>query len=85
MDFRIYLANRNPDALTAEAKSSCGAKCKHPIAGLALTPPQEPFWFEGHDTASGGGKTQQVHPARAVMEIMSSNEPMSMMAVDIGA
>lgn len=88
-DYVIYLANRKPDALAAEAEQSCGATCTHPIAGLAVSPPQEPFWFEGHDPNSGagigGGLTQQLHPARAVLEILNSGEPMSMMAVDIGA
>ena len=88
MDYIIYLANRKPDALAAEAERSCGATCKFPIAGLALTPPQEPFWFEGHTEEAygpGGGLSQQLHPSRAVLEILKSQEPMSMMAVDIGA
>jgi hypothetical protein len=89
MDYVIYLANRKPDALAAEAERSCGATCKFPIAGLALTPPQEPFWFEGHTEEKygpgGAGLSQQLHPSRAVLEILKSQEPMSMMAVDIGA
>ena len=85
MGYSIYLANRKADAMTAEAAQSCGAACKYPMAGLAVTPVQEPFWFEGHTLKQGGGLSQQLHPARAVLEIWKSKEPMSMMAVDIGA
>ena len=85
-DFYIYLANRSPAALAAEAQASCGTECKYPIAGFAVTPPQEPLWFEGHEPPhEGGGQTQQLHPARAVMEILHSGIDMSMMAVDIGS
>ena len=85
--YKIHLSNRKSDELAAEAAASCQGACKYPLAGLAVTPPQEPFWFEGHspETYPGGGRTQQLHPARAVWEIMQSGEQMSMMAVDIGA
>ena len=85
LGYQIVLANRDPAALASEASQSCSGACRYPISGLALSPPQEPYPFEGRTADEGGGMSQQVHPSRAVGVIMDSGARMSMQAVDIGA
>jgi hypothetical protein len=85
LGYQIVLANRDPAALASEASQSCSGACRYPISGLALSPPQEPYPFEGRTADEGGGMSQQVHPSRAVGVIMDSGAHMSMQAVDIGA
>ena len=55
------------------------------VTSCTISPPQKPYLFEGHETASGGGYSKQIQPSRAVYEILKSNASMSMYAVDIGA
>eukprot|EP01052_Picozoa_sp_SAG31_P047082 SAG31_NODE_9271_length_1306_cov_1.309859_1_plen_321_part_10 len=66
LGYQLVLANRDSAAIAAEAAQSCGRNCLFPVSGLALSPPQERYAFEGHNPSSDGGFSQQTHPSRAV-------------------
>jgi hypothetical protein len=79
--YDIKLHNRDAVTVACEEARSCQKDCKFPITGQALTPRQPPLAFEGSVEAV---QTQQVQPARAVLEIMRSGTSMSFYAVAIG-
>lgn len=45
----ITLHNRDAGTVANEVAASCGASCRFPISGLALSPPQQRYQFEGHN------------------------------------